>query len=146
MMSVYGKILFRKFKRDERGVSALEFALVSPVFFALVFAAIQFSLSFHHSNTARWAVEKAARAAVLNGDVDEAAMQALVDSYLSSVDSPVAIDVSYTVDNSSSVPMGTLTANYSRKITVPLAGYYMVSSDFNVAVPTWSPSSEESEG
>jgi Flp pilus assembly pilin Flp len=38
--------LLRRFRRDRRGVTAVEFALVAPVFFALLFAIIETAMIF----------------------------------------------------------------------------------------------------
>jgi Flp pilus assembly pilin Flp len=38
--------LLRQFRRDHRGVTAIEFALVAPVFFALLFAIIETAMVF----------------------------------------------------------------------------------------------------
>jgi Flp pilus assembly pilin Flp len=38
--------LLRRFRRDRRGVTAVEFALVAPVFFVLLFAIIEMALVF----------------------------------------------------------------------------------------------------
>ncbi|MGA0604113.1 TadE/TadG family type IV pilus assembly protein [Caulobacter sp. KR2-114] len=49
------------FLRDQSGASAAEFAIITPVFFALVFAVINFSIALYAYVTLHFATEDAAR-------------------------------------------------------------------------------------
>ena len=51
------------FKRDESGAVAVEFALVAPVFFLLVFGIVDFSRAFYTLNAVSSAVREGARTA-----------------------------------------------------------------------------------
>lgn len=55
-------------RRDERGVSAVEFALVFPLVFALMFGIVQYSLYFWGRQTAAAAAREAARRAAVGTD------------------------------------------------------------------------------
>lgn len=50
--------------RPQRGVYALEWAIVFPVFFMLVYAIVSFGLGFLVRESMQWAVEDGARAAL----------------------------------------------------------------------------------
>jgi hypothetical protein len=52
-------------KADERGASAVEFALVTPLLLLLVFAIVDYGLWFNESLNVRQGVREAARAAVV---------------------------------------------------------------------------------
>jgi Flp pilus assembly protein TadG len=56
--------LSRSLQRDE-GASAVEFALLAPVFFVVVFGIIGFGIAFMQLQTARGAVREGARAAAV---------------------------------------------------------------------------------
>jgi hypothetical protein len=56
----------------ERGAAAVEFAIVAPLLFMLVFAVIQFGIAFLEVQTIRGAVREGGRAAAVGGTVDEA--------------------------------------------------------------------------
>ncbi|MDI4236441.1 pilus assembly protein [Bradyrhizobium sp. Arg237L] len=53
--------LLRRFRRDRRGVTAVEFALVAPVFFALLFAIIETALVFFASQVLETITQDTAR-------------------------------------------------------------------------------------
>ena len=53
--------LLRRFRRDCRGVTAVEFALVAPVFFALLFAIIETALVFFASQMLETITQDSAR-------------------------------------------------------------------------------------
>lgn len=55
--------------RDERGAAAVEFALVAPLLFMLVFAIIDFGFGFHAWDATQNAAREGARAGAVNPDV-----------------------------------------------------------------------------
>ncbi len=125
----------RKLQRSEDGVTAIEFAMLAPVFLALVFGVLQVSIAFHKGNTAQWAVKKAARAVLLNDDLNEAQIQELVDLQLKSIGEPIDLDIHYNVDRSGSVPIGRITAVYTHKVTVPAVRTFYAKFPIDVSVP-----------
>jgi hypothetical protein len=52
-------------RRDDTGASAVEFALVCPLLFLLLFGVLQYGLYFSDANSLRQGVREAARAAVV---------------------------------------------------------------------------------
>jgi hypothetical protein len=52
-------------RRSETGAAALEFALISPVLFLVLFGIVQYGLYFNDANSMRQGVREAARAAVV---------------------------------------------------------------------------------
>ena len=57
---------FSNFFFDERAASLAEFALVTPVFFGLVFFVIHMGIVLYATTTLHWASEVAARCAAIN--------------------------------------------------------------------------------
>jgi Flp pilus assembly protein TadG len=53
--------IWRRFRRSRRGSAAVEFALVAPVFFALVFAIIETSLVFFASQILESGIQESSR-------------------------------------------------------------------------------------
>ena len=53
--------VFRRFRRNRRGSAAVEFALVAPVFFALLFAIIETGIMFFASQVLETVTQDAAR-------------------------------------------------------------------------------------
>ena len=56
----------RKLGSDDRGAAAVEVALIAPMFFALLFGALQGGLAFWTQLGLQQAVDRAARCAVVN--------------------------------------------------------------------------------
>jgi len=55
------RILLRRFRRNRRGSAALQFALVAPVFFALLFAIIETAIMFFATQLLETYTQQAAR-------------------------------------------------------------------------------------
>src|SRR6202042_2973107 len=65
--------LLRRFRRNRRGSAALQFALVAPVFFALLFAIIETAIMFFASQVLETITQESARQ-VLTGQVQTAGL------------------------------------------------------------------------
>jgi Flp pilus assembly protein TadG len=65
--------LFRRFRRNRRGSAMVEFALVAPVFFALLFAIIEVALVFYASQVLETVTQDSART-IMTGQVQTAAL------------------------------------------------------------------------
>src|SRR6516164_5569876 len=61
----------RRFRRSRRGSAALEFALVAPVFFALLFAIIETGIMFFASQVLETVTQNSARI-ILTGQAQKA--------------------------------------------------------------------------
>jgi Flp pilus assembly protein TadG len=59
--TVSSRSLLRRFRRNRRGSAAVEFALVAPMFFALLFAIIETGLMFFADQVLETATENSAR-------------------------------------------------------------------------------------
>jgi Flp pilus assembly protein TadG len=67
--------IFRRFRKDQRGSTAIEFGFVAMPFFALMFAIIETSLSFFTSQILETAVSDASRL-LMTGQAQNASMTA----------------------------------------------------------------------
>jgi len=78
------KTLLRRFRRHRRGSAAVEFALVAPVFFALLFAIIEVALMFFASQVLETVTQTSARY-LLTGQAQSGGLtQAQFNSYVCS--------------------------------------------------------------
>lgn len=76
--------LWRRFRRDRRGSLAVEFALVAPVFFALLFAIIETAIVFFASQVLETVTQNSARM-IMTGQAQTAAYtQAQFQTYVCS--------------------------------------------------------------
>ena len=58
-------------RRREEGASAVEFAIIAPLLFVLLFGIINFGIAFLHVQTIRTAVREGGRLAAVGGSVTE---------------------------------------------------------------------------
>jgi Flp pilus assembly protein TadG len=63
--------VLRRFRRNQRGASAIEFALVAPLFFALLFAILETALMFFASQVLETTAEDSARLIFTNQAQDQ---------------------------------------------------------------------------
>lgn len=104
---------------DRSGAGAAEFALVLPLFIALLMGLWEFGWTQHCISSVRFATQKASRALLVNQALTEAQLQAMVRQTLTEVADP-NVSVSLAVLNSGpSGRTGRLTAVYTRQIGVP---------------------------
>src|SRR5262250_260112 len=69
------RMLLRRFRRSRRGSAALEFALVAPVFFVLLFGIIETGIMFFASQVLETITQNSARR-IMTGQVQSAAYDA----------------------------------------------------------------------
>jgi Flp pilus assembly protein TadG len=69
--------------KDQRGVSAIEFAIVLPILILLIFGIIEFSLFLYDKAVITNASREGARAGIVFADprIDDASIEAVVDNY-----------------------------------------------------------------
>ena len=120
--------------RDERGGAALEFALVAPPFFMLLFGIAQVGWAFNCASTVRHALVMEARTLALNPSMTAGQLQSAVRADVAGLSDS---DVTVTVDRQTinGVSAAIATATYTASITVPLLGSYPVNFNSNVTVP-----------
>ena len=118
-MSAFAKQpIFKRFGRDARGATAVEFAIVVPVFLTIMLTIWEFGYAQHKLSSIRFAMEKASRSLMVNNAMTEAQLSAQVKSQLSSIaDNNVTITLSSTTVSGATVKK--LTGTYSTKIGVP---------------------------
>ena len=105
-----GNIL-RRFRRNRRGSAAVEFALVAPVFFALLFAIIETAIMFFASQVLETITQNSARM-ILTGQAQTAAYtQAQFKAYVCSQIPALVNCSSVYVDVESYPAFGSVTIN-----------------------------------
>jgi Flp pilus assembly protein TadG len=118
---------------DERGQSAVEFALVLPLLLVFLLGIVEFGITFSHYVTLTDAARVGARKAItvrISGTTPEAARQAVRDA-AGGLDQG-QLDVN--VDDSDWASAGsqiTVTATYPYTINIPLLGMSVVSGTLN---------------
>jgi Flp pilus assembly protein TadG len=104
--------------RDERGSTAVELALVLPVFIAFVVGFFEFCWTQHCEASIRTALDQASRAVVLNPSMTQASIQSMVRSELTALADP-NVTVTESIQNTTYGRLATLTASYPHTLGVP---------------------------
>ena len=128
----------RRVSRNEDGVTAIEYAILAPVFVSMVIGTLNLSLALHKANTAKWAVKKAARTLLVTNDMDEDAIQKLINERIHAIHPNMDLEISYKLDSSGSLPIGRISATYVHKVTVPLVSTFRARFPIEVNVPRTS--------
>ena len=111
--------MFGRFRRDEGGASAAEFALIAPIFLATVFGIFQFGWALHCASSVRYALEESTRSVALDEDFTAGEVETQMRAKLTAIADP-EIDVSITTDTSvSGAEMVHLHATYVHEMEVP---------------------------
>jgi Flp pilus assembly protein TadG len=104
-------------RRDESGATAVEFAIICPIFFMMLIGIVQLSIAYFHGATVQWAVDRAMRVAMVDADITSTEIQNLVEEDLGVIGTP-DIDLTYTVDNSTEIPLAHVVASYELPVQI----------------------------
>jgi Flp pilus assembly protein TadG len=119
---------------DNSGASALEFALVLPVFVMMVFGTIQLGLAYYFAGSVQFALERTARMTMVDQDMSAGQVQTAFANELSAFTNQ-NISITYTVDNGGPVPIAELSATYVHEFVVPLVPAFDLEFDVETRVP-----------
>jgi Flp pilus assembly protein TadG len=124
----------RRFWRDERGVNAIEFAMVFPVFVAMLFGVIQMGLALYYSSSIQYSLERIARSAMLDGDISAGALQQQFNAQLAEFTNK-AIELQYSIENAGGVEIVVLKTKYVHVFEIPLTPNFEIAFPVEVRVP-----------
>lgn len=120
--------------RNEDGNAAVEFALVAPVFFALLLGIIQVGWQLHCASSTRYALEREARALTIDSDLTASDIETAMLARLHGISSN-AVAVTLQNQTISGVAAITATATYQGTLVVPFIGDYPLTFNSSVTVP-----------
>ncbi|MGQ0533021.1 MAG: TadE/TadG family type IV pilus assembly protein [Caulobacteraceae bacterium] len=103
---------------DASGAAAVEFAMIAPVLLTCIVGLLMLGMAYYEGATVQWALERTLRAAMIDPDVTASEIEEALAAQLEGIGSP-AIDFSYVVDDSGSVPLAIATANYEAPLHIP---------------------------
>lgn len=128
----------KRFWKTTGGASALEFALVLPVFATMLFGTIQMGLAYYFAGSVQYALERTARLTMVEQDMSASQVQTAFSNELATF-TDQDIDVNYVVDSSGDVPIAQLTANYQHDFVIPFAPAFSVTFTAETRVPLEPP-------
>ena len=123
-----------RFIREDTGATAVEFALVSSAFLALVLGVCYLGLILFNNMTLEWALTRAARLAEINKAVTVSDIAQAVNGYLASTGLPNAT-ITYSSTVSGGLRSATIAAGFSRTYEVPMISTFNINFHSSITVP-----------
>jgi Flp pilus assembly protein TadG len=130
--------LLARLRRDARGSTAVEFAIISPVFFAALFGIAQFGWAFLCGQSVRNALQKEARMLISAPNTTADQIKAAVLADLTNIVSPT-ISVAVTTETASGATVKRVSCTYSHKVLFPFAPSVTLDLSSSVVVPSAIP-------
>jgi hypothetical protein len=121
-------------KDDESGATAVEFAIVGPIFLIMLIGIVQLSIAYFHGSSVQWAVDRAMRVAMVDADITSAEVEALISESLGDINSP-EIDLTFSVDTSSDIHLAHVVANYEIPVQILFMPEFAVEFSVEAFVP-----------
>lgn len=126
--------MLKKFGRSDSGASALEFALVLPIFASMLFGTIQMGLAYYTAGSVQYALERTARLTMVDQDMTANQVQAAFANELETF-TDQNISISYSVDDSGDVPIAIFAATYEHHFVIPFVPTFDVEFPVETRVP-----------
>ena len=124
---------------DDAGSSSVEFALLAPAFFGVVFSIFYAGWTALDMNTVHFAVVDAGRAVQLNPGITQSDVQKLISDQVSSLTGGSNVTVTLTKGAIvNGTQLTTAVANYPLTFTIPLIGTYTYNYSTGVTVVVYA--------
>jgi Flp pilus assembly protein TadG len=128
---VSARLPFSRLWRDCGGAAAVEFAFCLPIFLAMVFGIIQFGLTQHDFSSVRYAMQEASRALVINPNLTQANLQALVDAELAGK-TQADVTVSLAKNTTANGIIATISTSYTAQFGIPTVASFSIPYNLTV--------------
>jgi Flp pilus assembly protein TadG len=122
---------------DNGGATALEFALVLPVFITLLFGGFQVAWVMHSAATVRWSLESSSRMLLLNPTTTQDQLRTAVAAKLAGLVNPSDVTVTLVADTSTAgAPVLRASSDYRPTVVIPLGPTWNLDLRATTVVPT----------
>ena len=123
MKKLYSPIYknWRKYIANNRGVAAVEFAIISPVFLMFVMGIIDFGRAYFIKSSMQYVVEQAARHAMVNPGILVSDLNAYADGQAAGI-TLVGATFNSAIDDSGAINFVTISGTYTFNFFTPLVG------------------------
>lgn len=133
MVSAIRRRLF-KFPVNQSGATAVEFALILPAFVTLIFGIFELSRLIFVGASVQWAVDRAARLAIINPDVSASEIETEINNRLDMAGSP-PVSVSLTTSVVNTIEIIEVSATYNHTVSGPFIPEFTVDFNFGSVIP-----------
>jgi len=124
----------RRFLTDARGTTAIEFALTSPIFLAMVLGVLEFGWAFHCGASIRAAVTRESRKLIANPAMSAAGFQAAVQADLTNIADP-NVQVAFATETIGTSAVTRVSWTYSHPILYPFLPNLTLNFSSSTLVP-----------
>lgn len=114
-----------RFARDEGGASAVEFAIVAPIFLTLIYGLFQVGWALHCASSVRYALEESARSVMLDEHFSSGDVEAKMRQKLTDIADP-QVEVAITTEDRTGMTLVHLNATYVHEMIIPFLPAYEV--------------------
>lgn len=129
-----GRSFLRRLAGDRSGTTAVELALVLPVFVAFLFGFFEFCWMQHCEASVRTALEETARSVLLKPSMTQSEIQTAVRARLTTLADP-NVTVTESIATTVYGRVATLTATFPHTIGVPGMATYTINYQTQVVAP-----------
>jgi Flp pilus assembly protein TadG len=126
----------RRLRNDISGATALEFAMISPLLFALLFGGVQLAWAMHCAASVRWSLETNARQLMMTPNESAATLKSAMMSALAGKTNVNDLTVTIAPDNSGPAPMLVATSVYRTTLSVPFLSSAPLTFTSSTSVPS----------
>ena len=120
----------RAFRRDDKGVSAVEFGIVAPVFFSMVLGIIEVSRVAYTHSVMKHAIQEVMREIMVDDTITTADMEANTLAKINGLDVANLTINATEVINGNGTDTVTIAATYKFELVVPM----VFENDFDISV------------
>jgi Flp pilus assembly protein TadG len=121
-------------KDDDSGATAVEFAIVGPIFLIMLIGIVQLSIAYFHGSSVQWAVDRAMRTAMVDADITSTEVENLIAASLGDINPP-EIELTFSIDTSGEIHLAHVVANYEIPVQILFMPEFAVEFSVEAYVP-----------
>jgi Flp pilus assembly pilin Flp len=106
------------FARNKNGAAAVEFALIAPALLTSIVGIMMLGLAYYEGATVQWSLERTLRTAMVHPGMTADDIRTQIEQDLEAIGGPEIV-FSYEVDESGTVPLAVVTADYEVPLHIP---------------------------
>ena len=123
-----------RFRREERGATAVEFMMVCPLLLILMFGMAGLGQALFTIGSIQWAVERSVRALMIDGSLTQFDLEQRVRDALHDL-TDLEFTIHYTEDLSHGIPIVRVYTDITYRVDVPLIPEFSISYRVDTYVP-----------
>jgi Flp pilus assembly protein TadG len=124
----------RRFSGSQGGASAVEFAMILPIFVTMVLGTIQMAIVYYQAGTVQHALEETAREVMIDPDMTLSQIETSIEARLEELTSQ-QVSVTYSVDTSGPVSIAQVNASFTIEVVIPFVPGFSVPFDAETHIP-----------